>query len=341
MPPRMLEHLLCRDTLSRIKSESLAEQIDALFAHRTESAEVFGTWTHGNIVLGLHVSLQLANSRPYFLGRCTDTVGDELNLFYLSVARQVRNAQDDLSHDRADTPYINGTAIKFGTVEQLRWAVPACNDVRGHVAIRVGEGAGKTKISQLDLAIGGNQQVVGLYIAMQYKVLVTEPDGANQHAHPCLDISRSVADALMVADEHLQVAEREVLEDETDILILRGENGQKRDDVGVGQLAEVFQFAHGVGCEALGVLFLLLDLLDSDELGRVGADVAEIDNGIGTFTKLLACSQLTQISEFAENSKSSRKHRGRRTLDVFLPLLKVHLLSKIHHGSLGRLASWP
>lgn len=288
MPPRMLEHLLGGNALPRVKREGPAEQIDALFAHRAESAKVVGPWAHRDDALGLDISLQLANAGPYILGGCTDAVRDELYLVDLGVTGQVRNAQDDLGHHRADTPDINCATVEFGTVQELRRAVPARDDVRGHVAIGIGEGAGKTEISQFDLAVGGNEQVVGLDIAVQNVILVAEPDGPHQHAHPCLDVGRSVTDALLVADKHFQVAKGEVLQDEADVLILCREDREQGDDVGVGQLAEMFQFTNGVGCKPLGILFLLLDFLDGDELGGVGADVAEVDDSISTFTELLA-----------------------------------------------------
>lgn len=52
----------------------------------------------------------------------------------------------------------------------------------------------------------------------------------------------------------------------------------------------MFELAHGVRSEAFGIFFLLLHLLDGDELGRVGARMAEVDDGVGTFTEFLACS---------------------------------------------------
>lgn len=177
----------------------------------------------------------------------------------------------------------------FGAVEELGRTVPARDDVGGHDAVRVGKGAGETEIGQFDLAVGGDEQVVGLDIAVQDVVLVAEPDGATEHAHPGFDVGRAVADAFIVADKHFQVAEGQVLEDQADVLVLGREDGQEGDDIGVGEFLEVFEFADGIGREPLGIFLLLLDFLDGDELGGVGAGVAQIDDGVGTFTELLAC----------------------------------------------------
>lgn len=99
--------------------------------------------------------------------------------------------------------------------------------------------------------------------------------------------------AFIVANEHLKVAEREVFEHEADILVFCGKDGEEGDDVGMGELLQVLQLAHGVWRQSFGVFFLLLDLLDGDELGGVGAGVAQVDNGVGTFTELLACMRPT------------------------------------------------
>lgn len=51
----------------------------------------------------------------------------------------------------------------------------------------------------------------------------------------------------------------------------------------------MLQLADGIGGETFGVFLLLLDFLYGDKLRRVGAGVAKVDDGICTFTKLLAC----------------------------------------------------
>lgn len=48
----------------------------------------------------------------------------------------------------------------------------------------------------------------------------------------------------------------------------------QRYDIGVGQLLEVLQLAHGVGGEPFGVLGLDFDLLDRDEVRGVAAEGA-------------------------------------------------------------------
>jgi hypothetical protein len=71
-------------------------------------------------------------------------------------------------------------------------------------------------------------------------------------------------------------------------LVFGREDGEERDDVGVGQFLEEFEFADSVGGETFGVFFLNFDFLDGDEFGRVGFEMTEIDVGVGSFTEFLA-----------------------------------------------------
>ena len=166
----------------------------------------------------------------------------------------------------------------------------------------VGEAPGETEIGELDVAVGGDEQVVGLDIAVEDEVLVTEPDGAGEHAHPGLDVCGAVADLVGVLDEHLEIAEGQVFENEVEVLVLGGEDGEEGDDVGVGQLLEMLELADGVGGHAFAVLFLDLDLLDGDEGGGVGAEAAEEDDGVGTLTELFALMYL----RFSSRSSARR-----------------------------------
>lgn len=233
MPPWVLEHLLGRDALLGVETEGTAEQVDALLADGAKGGQKGLPRLRGYDRVRADVLGQLGHAGPDILSRGADALADELDLVELGVARQVGDPQDHLGHNRAHRPDVHHTAVVLGAVEQLGRAVPARDDVRGHDPVRVGEAARQTKIGQLHLTVGCDQQVVGLDIAVQHVVLVAEPDGTTQHTHPRLDIGRTVPDALVVTDEHFEIAEGEVLEDKTDVLVLGREDGQEGDDVGV------------------------------------------------------------------------------------------------------------
>lgn len=91
----------------------------------------------------------------------------------------------------------------------------------------------QTEISEFDVAVCCDEQIVGLDIAVEHEVFVAEPHGAGEHAHPGFDVGSAVADVVGVSDEHFQVAEGEVFEDEVEVLVFRGEDGEEGDDVWV------------------------------------------------------------------------------------------------------------
>ncbi|ROW02657.1 hypothetical protein VSDG_01665 [Cytospora chrysosperma] len=102
---------------------------------------------------------------------------------------------------------------------------------------------------------------------------LVELRGAGQVGHPQDHLGHDGAHA---PDVHGAAV---VLEDQADVLVLGGEDGEQGDDVGVGELLQVLELTDGVRGEALGVFLLLLDLLDGDELAGVGLGVAEVDDG--------------------------------------------------------------
>ncbi|KAI9158770.1 Aspartate kinase FUB3 [Paramyrothecium foliicola] len=286
----VLEHLAGGDALLGVEGEGADEQVDAVGADGAE-AHLEPVLAADGVLAGDGVLGELGDARPVVVGGGADGLADHLDLVQLVVAGHVGGAEDELGEDGADGPDVDGAAVVLGAEEQLRGSVPAGDDVGRHVLVGVGEAAGQTEIGELDLAVRGDEQVVGLDIAVQDETLVAEPDGAGEHAHPGLDVGGAVADVVGVADEHLEVAEGQVLEHEVEVLVLGGEDAEQGDDVGVAQLLEVLELAHGVGRHALGVLLLNLDLLDGDERRRLGAQVAEEDDGVGTLTELLACTR--------------------------------------------------
>lgn len=283
MPPLVEQHLAGGDALLGVEGEGLHEEVDAVGADGAEAhlVPVLGV---DRVLGGDGVLGQLGDAGPVVVGRGANGLANHLDLVELVVPREEGGAHDELGEDGADGPDVDGARVVPGAEEELGRAVPARDDVGGHVLVRVGEAARQAKVGELDVAVGGDEQVVGLDVAVQDEVLVAEPHGAGEHAHPGLDVGGAVAHAVRVADEHFQVAERQVLEHQVEVLVLGGEDGQEGDDVGVVELLEVFELAHGVGRHALGVFFLDLDLFDGDERRGLGAEVAEEDDGIGTLT---------------------------------------------------------
>lgn len=215
----MLEHASRSDALLGIQDERLHEEIDTIGAHRSEPHLVPILAADG-VLRGDRVAGEFGDAGPVLLGGGSDGFADELDLVEVDGAGEVRGSHDELGEDGADGPDVDSAAIVLGVEEELRRAVPAGDDLRGHDLMGIREAPCETEISKLDLAVGGNQQVVWLDIAMQHKVLMAEPHGPRQHAHPRLDVCGTVRDTIGVADEHLQVAEGQIFEDEIEVLVL-------------------------------------------------------------------------------------------------------------------------
>lgn len=215
----MLEHLPRGDTLLRVQGQRLHEQVDAVGADDAEAHLVPIPSSRG--VLAWHgVLWESGDAGPVVFCGGADGFANHLDLVELVVAGHVGGTQDELSEDGSDGPDVYCTAVVSGTKEQFGGSVPAGDDVGCHVAMGVGEASRKTEIGKLDFAVGGDEQVVGLDIAMQDKVLVAEPHGAGEHAHPGFDVGGTVAHVVGVADEHFEIAEGQVLEHQVEVLVL-------------------------------------------------------------------------------------------------------------------------
>lgn len=294
MPPPVTEHVPCGDAPPGIQRQRLHEEVDAAGADGAE-AHLVPVLAVDGVLAGDGEVGQLGDAGPVVLGGGPDGLAYHLDLVELVVAREEGGAEDELGEDGADGPDVDGAAVVLGAEEQLGGPVPARDDVGRHVLVGVGEAAGEAKVCELDVAVGGDEKVVGLDVAVEHEVLVAEPDGAREHAHPGLDVGGAVAHAVRVADEHLEVAEGQVLEDEVEVLVLGGEDAEEGDDVGVAQLLEVLELADRVGRHALGVLLLHLDLLDGHERRRPGPQVAQEDDGVGSLAELLALGVLALL----------------------------------------------
>ena len=102
-----------------------------------------------------------------------------------------------------------------------------------HVCVWIRKAAREAEIRQLDLAVGGDQEVVGLDVTVQHEVRVAEIDRSTQHSHPGLDVGSAVGDGT-VLDELFEITVGEVLDDHVDSLVLCGEDVEEADDGGVG-----------------------------------------------------------------------------------------------------------
>lgn len=200
-------------------------------------------------------------------------------------------ADGELGDDAANAPHVDAAAVVGGAEEELGRAVEARDDVVGHVRVGVCKAAGETEISEFDGVVGGDDDVVGFDVAVEDEVFVEPPHRLAEHVGPGLDVRSTIRDAFVFPDV-LELAAGEVFENEVDVFVFRGEDGDELDEVGVVQLGEVLHFAEGVEVDAVLPLCVLLHLLDGDELGGVVAVVAAENGGVGSLAEAWAEDEL-------------------------------------------------
>lgn len=209
----------------------------------------------------------------------------------VGVGAQEPVANDKFSNYDAYAPHVDGATVVSTAIEQLWGPVHARNGHGGHLLARVSKATGETEIGELDGAVGGNEGVAALDVAVQDVVLVAEPDALAQHVGPGLDVGGAVGNGLVVP-QLLEVAAREVLEHERQVLLLGGEDGVQLDDVGVGELGEELDLADGVEGDAVGEVGVELHGLDGHDGGRVVAVVGGGDDGVGALSEFGAAHEL-------------------------------------------------
>lgn len=200
------------------------------------------------------------------------------DLVNLGIAREERLAGTHLGEDAADGPHVNAGGVLASTEQDLRGAVPQSNDLVGVSAQGNTEGARKTKVGQLQVAVSIDQQVLGLQVAVEDAVGVAVADAVAKLPHELLDhglaeaettqglgaaLGQSLAAAAVGDGESLHVllqVEVEELEDEVELVAVGVDNVEEAHDVGVAHLLEEGDFADGGGGDAL-VLGLEADLL--------------------------------------------------------------------------------
>lgn len=165
MPPAVLEHLPRGDALLRVQGQRFHEQVNAVGTDDAEAHLVPVPSSRG-VLAGHGVFWESGDARPVVFCGGADGFANHLDLVELVVAGHVRGTQDELRKDGSDGPDVYCAAVVSGAEEQFGGSVPASDDVGCHVAMGVGEASRKTEIGKLDFTVGGDEQVVGLDIAM-------------------------------------------------------------------------------------------------------------------------------------------------------------------------------
>lgn len=204
----MLERLCRRESLRRVKLEQLAEQIQCVFRRSREDGRERRrlVWREFDVVG------QRAHARPQVVRGRAERVEDLAELIELVHARQVGRAQHELCQDAAGAPHVDGAAVLPGAKEQLRRPVPYSADHGGHVPVGAPVDAREAKVTNLNLSVGPDEQILGLEVSVQHEVRVAVLEPSQQHEHVALDVGLREHDGL-VLDDVVQVVGQDLEHD--------------------------------------------------------------------------------------------------------------------------------
>ena len=108
-----------------------------------------------------------SDARPVGLSGCAKNAEDLEDLVDLGITREERLACSHLSEDATDGPHVDTSGVLAATEQNFRSAVPESNDFVGVSAKWDTKGASKTEISQLQVALFVDEQVLRLEVTVE------------------------------------------------------------------------------------------------------------------------------------------------------------------------------
>jgi hypothetical protein len=166
---RVVHRLLRADTSGGIVDEHALQEVQAVFAENFDAIRI----DHFVVLLPLplgETALEVwegGDTRPVCLSRCSEDAEDLEDLVDLRVTREERLASSHLGEDATDGPHVDTSRVLATTKQNLGCAVPEGDDFMSVGAERDTKGASQTKISQFQVALLVNEQILRLEIAVQ------------------------------------------------------------------------------------------------------------------------------------------------------------------------------
>lgn len=222
------------------------------------------------------------------------------NLVNLRVAREERLARAHLGKDAADGPHVDARRVLAAAEENLGGAVPERDDLVGVGAQGDAKGAGETEISELQVAVAVDEQVLRLEVAVEHTVAVAVADALAQLAHELSDDSiaqaqpaqrgagslwQGLAATAVGNGQRLHVLleiQVEELKDEVQLVAVGVDNVEETHDVGVAHLLEQRDLADGGRRNTL-VLGLEPDLLERNNATIVEEIARLVNHSVGSW----------------------------------------------------------
>lgn len=285
----MRERLCCTTAHLWPQLQQLSQQL--------QSQRIYLRQNSAQLLRGVHRPLTLVlgkvrDARPAALrGRAHETEYLK-QLVFVGCSWEERSACEHLGHDAASTPYVDAGVISPTSQKDVRCTVPQRHDLVGERVDGDTKSACETEVSELQLALGVDEEILRLEVAMEDAVVVTEGDAADQLPHEALDRgwvqgAALAAGGILVAVHVLLKVLVHVFKHEHE-LVLRVDNIVEADNVLVLELLHQRDLADGGAGRAL--LAVEVDLLERDKLARLA--IAPLED-----RRICALAQLLQLLE--------------------------------------------
>lgn len=98
------------------------------------------------------------------------------HLVHVVLAGEQRLPRQQLGKDAADRPDVDRRGVVAAGEQKLWGPVPPCHDVFGHELLLVGPGARQTKVADLEVAVGVDEEVARLQVPVQHVGRVDEAE---------------------------------------------------------------------------------------------------------------------------------------------------------------------
>lgn len=199
---RMLAGLLGGDATSGIVDQHVLQQREAVVVEVVAEgdclvADPFGergleVWEACLILDARPVDFGGSTKEPCYISRVTQAgtrslLEDLEDLINLRISWEERLSRAHLCEDTPNRPHIHTSRVLTPSKQNLRRTIPESYDFVGIGSKRDSKSTSKTEISQLEVAIAVDEQILGLKIAMQDPMTVAVSHALAQLAHKLLD----------------------------------------------------------------------------------------------------------------------------------------------------------
>ena len=140
------------------------------------------------------------------------------DLIYLGVTHEEGTLLDQLSEDAADSPHVHTKGVLLLAKEDLGGSVPQSLDLVGECLDGDREGSGETEVTDLDVALGVDQKILGLQVSVDDPLGVAVVDSTEQLVEHLFD-SLLVHGPLVLPHVLLQIV-LDIFENQIELLLV-------------------------------------------------------------------------------------------------------------------------